>query len=111
MIDDIDAVRRDLNLKIVKLVGPMSAIVLQDLIKQLPTGYHVQGWFLPNHKAIQKDRGLKSPVYFLVTNKLMDAELIYKQRKAMGARRGVWYKINFDKMTDMIREGNDKATS
>jgi len=113
MIDekDTEAIQKDLARKLMKLVGYTSMTVLNDIIAQVPQGYHIQGWFLPNHKAIQKERNLTSQIYFVITNRLRDAELIYKQRKAMGARRGVWYKINFDKMTDMIREGNDKATS
>lgn len=103
MTDDLADLRSALNHVIVREVGPQALVILHDLIKQLPAGRHVQGWFLPDHKAIMTERGKMSlPVYYHLIARLLQLGYIERKRRMEGAKRGIWYKINFDRMSEII---------
>ena len=56
---EIDAARKRWRSQVAKMVGPMSLVVLEELIAQLPNGRHIEGFFLPDHKAIMAEKKLK----------------------------------------------------
>jgi hypothetical protein len=95
--------RSTLNHTIIREVGPQALVILHALIKQLPNGQHMEGWFCPDHKAIMTERGKMSiSVYYHLIAKLMDKGYLERKRKMADAKRGIWYKINFDRMTDIL---------
>lgn len=103
MNDDLAGLRSSMNLAIARDVGPQALVILHDLIKQLPNGQHLQGWFLPNHKAIMTERGKMSvPIYYHLIARLIDKGYLERKRKMADAKRGIWYKINFDRMTELL---------
>lgn len=103
MSDDLAGLRSAMNHAIARDVGPQALIILSDLIKQLPTGRHLQGWFLPNHKAIMTERGkMSTPAYYHLIARLIDKGYLERRRKLADAKRGIWYKINFDRMTEIL---------
>jgi hypothetical protein len=99
---DIRELRKEIRHAVAKLVGPFSAAILEDFIQQLPEGYHVEGWFFPDHKAIRKKRGTTEPEYYAIVNRLIEAGLLQRGQKMFKARRGIWYKVNFDKMIELV---------
>jgi hypothetical protein len=104
MTDDLADLRSALNHVIVREVGPQALVILHDLIKQLPAGLHVQGWFLPDHKSIMAERGnLTLPVYYHLIARLLQLGYIERKRRMEGAKRGIWYRINFDRMADILQ--------
>lgn len=101
---DIDAMRSKLNKAIARMVGPMALLVYNDLIHQLPNGLHKEGWFLPDHKAIMTKRAkMSTSVYYTLIGKLLDVGLLSRKRKAFGTTRGIWYRIEFDKMLEIVK--------
>jgi hypothetical protein len=103
MTSQIGDLRSRLRFSLVKLVGPMASRILYTLIEQLPQGYHIEGWFMPNHKAIMKENGdMSVPVYYTLIERLITAGLLERRRKQFNVKRGLWYKINFDKLMEIM---------
>ena len=100
---DLSTIRSKLNLAIAREVGPQALVILHALIKQLPDGPHMQGWFCPDHKAIMTQRGkMSTSVYYHLIARLIDKGYLERKRKMADAKSGIWYKISFDKMTEII---------
>ena len=100
---EFEDARSDLNHTIIREVGPQALLILHALINQLPNGRHMEGWFCPDHKAIMTERGNMSlSVYYHLIAKLMDKGYLERKRKMSDAKSGIWYKISFDKMTEII---------
>jgi hypothetical protein len=106
---EVAAARRKWRGDVAKLVGPVSLLVLEELIAQLPKGNNIDGFFLPDHKAIMAEKKLTKQVYFAIMHRLEQNQLIIRKRKAFGTKRGIWYKMDFDRFANMItgaRDGN-----
>jgi hypothetical protein len=103
MPNPIGELRSRLRFALVKLVGPMASRILYTLIEQLPQGYHIEGWFMPNHKSIMKENGdMSVPVYYTLIERLITAGLLERRRKQFNVKRGLWYKINFDRLMEIM---------
>jgi hypothetical protein len=102
----IATIRKELRLTLMRLVGPMATKILYDLITQLPQGYHIEGWFMPDHKTIMANNGkLSIIVYYHLIARLIAAGLLERKRRQYNAKRGLWYKISFDRMQELIEKG------
>jgi hypothetical protein len=99
---EVAAARRKWRAAVARMVGPVSLLVLEELIAQLPKGNNIDGFFLPDHKAITAEKKLTKQVYFAIMHRLEKNQLIIRKRKAFGTKRGIWYKPNFDLFADMI---------
>lgn len=103
MISQLGELRSRLRFALVKLVGPMASRILYALIDQLPGGFHIEGWFMPNHKAIMQENGdMSVPVYYTLIERLITEGLLERRRKQFNVKRGLWYKVNFDKMLEIL---------
>jgi hypothetical protein len=108
MTSQIGDLRSRLRFSLVKLVGPMASRILYALMEQLPQGYHIEGWFMPDHKAIMTENGnMTVPVYYHLVEKLIKAGLLERKRKQFNVKRGLWYKISFDRMYEILKEGDN----
>ena len=105
MVDEkrADKTRKALRIEIARQVGPMAMFIFDAIIGQYPKGNNIDGWFMPDHKGIMREKKLNHSAYYYLVFCLVDKGFLERGRRMFGSKRGIWYRINWEKLGEMSR--------